>query len=193
MMAMTFFGTARWEDDVHPHESPKTMTIPMIILSIGSAFGGMVLLFVADIEHWLEPVVGFEYPKNAPATSLLIPVTVGVVLIGAVLGWIQYATRDVPVEAPSAVSWLTRAARKDLYGDTVNEAIFMRPGQYLTRSLVYVDNKVVDGAVNGTAALVALIGANLRKWQSGYTRSYALSMVVGVIVIAAIAVLVRMS
>lgn len=193
MMAMTFFGTARWEDDVHPHESPKTMTIPMIILSIGSAFGGMVLLFVADIEHWLEPVVGFEYPKNAPATSLLIPVTVGVVLIGALLGWIQYATRDVPVEAPSAVSWLTRAARKDLYGDTVNEAVFMRPGQYLTRSLVYVDNKVVDGAVNGTAALVALIGANLRKWQSGYTRSYALSMVLGVIVIAAIAVLVRMS
>ena len=60
LMAMTFFGTARWQDGVHPHESPKTMTVPMIILSIGSAFGGMLLLFVANIESWLEPVVGFR-------------------------------------------------------------------------------------------------------------------------------------
>ena len=113
--------------------------------------------------------------------------------MGAALGWIQYATRDVPVEAPTNVSWLTRAARRDLYGDAVNEAVFMRPGQYLTRSLVFVDNKIVDGAVNGTAGLIGLIGSNLRRWQTGFARSYALSMVIGVVVIAAIAVLVRMS
>jgi NADH-quinone oxidoreductase subunit L len=80
-----------------------------------------------------------------------------------------------------------------LYGDAVNEAVFMRPGQYLTRTLVYFDNKVVDGAVNGTGSLVGLIGANLRRWQTGFARSYALSMVLGLVAIAAIAVLVRMS
>jgi NADH-quinone oxidoreductase subunit L len=193
MMAMTFFGTARWEDNVHPHESPKTMTIPMIILSIGSAFGGMLLLFVADIEHWLEPIVGFEHAEHAPASSILIPVTLAVIITGAVLGWIQYATRDVPVEAPQDVSFLTKAARADLYGDAFNEAAFMRPGQYLTRSLVFLDNRVVDGAVNGTAGIVGVFASQLRRMQTGFTRSYALSMVIGVSILAVIALLVRMS
>ena len=193
MMAMTFFGTARWQDDVHPHESPKVMTIPMIILAFGSAFGGMLLLFVGDIEHWLEPVVGFEHAHHAPAPAILIPVTLATVLAGAALGWIQYATREVPVVAPQDVSFLTTAARADLYGDAVNEAVFMRPGQYLTRSLVFVDNKVVDGAVNGTAGFVGVVAAQLRRLQTGFARSYALSMVLGVGVLAAIAILVRMS
>ncbi len=55
----------------------------------------------------------------------------------------------------------------------------MRPGQYLTRSLVWFDNRVVDGAVNGTAAVVGGLSARLRRLQTGYARSYALSMVLG--------------
>jgi NADH-quinone oxidoreductase subunit L len=169
------------------------MTIPMIILAFGSAFGGMLLLFVADIESWLEPVVGFEHAHHAPDNVILIPVTLAVVAAGAALGWIQYATRDVPRVAPADVSFLTTAARADLYGDAVNEAVFMRPGQYLTRSLVYVDNKVVDGAVNGTAGFVGLVASQLRRLQTGYVRSYALMMVLGALAILATAVLVRMS
>ena len=192
MMAMTFFGTARWDDDVHPHESPKVMTIPMIILAFGSAFLGMLLLFVLDIEHWLEPVVGFTYPDMAPPATILIPITLVVVLLGAGLGWVQYATRDVPRVAPSDVSFATRAARADLYGDAVNEAVFMRPGQYLTRSLVFVDNRVVDGFVNGVAGFIGVIASQLRRIQTGYTRSYALMMLLGVVVIALIALIVRL-
>jgi len=193
LMAMTFFGTARWEDDVHPHESPRTMTIPMIILSVGSALGGMLLLFVGNIESWLEPVVGFAEATNAPSPSILMPATLGIIVVGAALGWIQYATRDVPVQAPQNVSFLTRAARRDLYGDAVNEAVFMRPGQYLTRSLVFVDNRIVDGAVNGTAGLVGVIASQLRRVQTGFVRSYALSMVIGVSLVVGVALLVRMS
>ncbi|MEN9710412.1 MAG: hypothetical protein RL441_404 [Actinomycetota bacterium] len=193
MMAMTFFGTARWDDHVHPHESPKTMTIPMIILAFGSAFGGMLLLFVADIESWLEPVIGFEHPHNELPGTTLIPVTLAVVGVGAWLGWVQYATRDVPRVAPADVSIWTKAARADLYGDAFNEAVFMRPGQYLTRSLVFVDNKVVDAAVNGTAGLVGLMASQLRRLQTGFARSYALMMVLGALLILAVAVLVRMS
>jgi NADH-quinone oxidoreductase subunit L len=88
--------------------------------------------------------------------------------------------------APSQVSWATRAARADLYGDHVNEAVFMRPGQYLTRTLVWTDNKVVDGAVNGTAAGVGGLSARLRRWQTGYVRSYALSMLLGVVAVGAL-------
>ena len=193
MMAMTFFGTARWEEGVHPHESPKTMTVPMMILSIGSAFGGMLLLFVGNIESWLEPVVGFEHPHGGPSTSVLIPLTLTIVAIGVAMGWIQYAKREVPVTAPTDVSIFTKAARADLYGDAFNETVFMRPGQYLTRSLVYVDNKLVDGVVNGTAGLVGLVASQLRKTQTGFARSYALLMVLGVVVIGALVAIVGLA
>jgi NADH-quinone oxidoreductase subunit L len=183
MMAMTFYGTQRWEPDVHPHESPATMTVPMIVLALGSALGGLVLLFVGNIEEWLAPVVGFEEAHSAIPTPVLIAMTLSVVVVGAVIGWRQYAVREVPRLAPSQVSWATRAARADLYGDHVNEAVLMRPGQYLTRTLVWTDNKVVDGAVNGTAAGVGGLSARLRRWQTGYVRSYALSMLLGVVAV----------
>jgi NADH-quinone oxidoreductase subunit L len=148
---------------------------------------GFMLLYVGDIEHWLEPVVGFEEAHSSIPTPVLIGMTLTAVIIGVVIGWRQYAVREVPRVAPTQVSWATRAARADLYGDAVNEAVFMRPGQYLTRTLVWTDNKVVDGAVNGTAAGIGGLSARLRRWQSGYVRSYALSMLLGTVVIGAVA------
>ena len=192
VMAMTFFGTARWQDGVHPHESPATMTIPMIVLSIGSAFGGMLLLFVADIEHWLEPVVGFADADKAPSASVLMPVTIAVVLVGAWIGFRKYALQTVPVTVPAG-NVLTRAARADLYGDAVNEAVFMRPGIWLTRTLVYVDRVVVDGVVNGLAGLVGTLAATMRRIQNGFARSYALTMLVGVTAVLVIALLIRIA
>jgi NADH-quinone oxidoreductase subunit L len=191
MMAMTFHGKARWEPDVHPHESPAVMTVPMMVLALGSVFGGLVLLFVGNIEEWLAPVVGFEKAEPGIPVPLLIGLTMAVVVVGAVIGWRQYAMREVPRMAPTQVSWATRAARADLYGDAVNEAVFMRPGQYLTRTLVWTDNKVIDGAVNGTAAGIGGLSARSRRWQSGYVRSYALSMLLGAVVIGAVLALVR--
>ena len=193
MMSMTFFGTARWEDDVHPHESPLTMTVPMMILAVGSAAGGMLLLFWGNIETWLEPVVGFQEATNAPSAAVLMPTTILIVLIGAYIGFRKYALQAVPVDAPQNVSFATRAARADLYGDAFNEAVFMRPGQWLTRTLVYVDRKVVDGAVNGTAGVIGLFAASLRRIQNGYARSYALTMLIGFTIVMAVGFLVRMS
>lgn len=192
LMGMTFFGTARWQDGVHPHESPATMTIPMIILSIGSALGGMLLLFVANIEHWLEPVVGFAEADQAPSNNILLPATLAVVLAGAYVGFRKYALQAVPVTAPAG-NLLTRAARADLYGDAFNETVFMRPGIWLTRTLVYVDRKVVDGVVNGTAGLVGTFGASMRRMQNGFARSYALTMLLGVTLVLVIALLLRMA
>jgi NADH-quinone oxidoreductase subunit L len=88
------------------------------------------------------------------------------------------------------VSPLTVAARRNLYGDAVNEALLMRPGQYLTRFLVFFDNRGVDGAVNGLAALVGGGSGRARRLQTGFVRSYALSMLAGsaVVVVALLAV-----
>jgi len=80
-------------------------------------------------------------------------------------------------------SLLTRAARRDLYQDDVNEALLMRPGLHLTRSLVFFDTRGVDGAVGGLAAFIGGTSARVRRVQNGFVRSYALTMLAGVVVI----------
>ncbi len=103
----------------------------------------------------------------------------------------MYDRRAVPETAPAG-NLLTKAARADLYGDAFNEAVFMRPGQYLTRWLVWFDNRVVDGVVNGTAATIGGLSGRARRLQTGFARSYALSMLGGAALVVAALVLVRL-
>ena len=156
---MTFHGERRWTEDVHPHESSLIMTVPLMVLAVGSALLGLVLGPTGKIQDWLAPVVG-EPAEESSVLSVPVITTVALLLVaaGIALAYAMYLRQRVPVTAPAG-SWLTKAARQDLYQDTVNEALLMRPGQYLTRSLVYVDNRGIDGAVNG---LAALIGGTLR-------------------------------
>jgi NADH-quinone oxidoreductase subunit L len=160
------------------------MTAPMVVLAVGSALLGLALGPTGAIQGWLTPSVG-PAPESEPVvghTVLTVAVTL-LVALGVFLAWRQYWQSDVPVTAPRG-SVLTRAARRDLYQDDVNEAVLMRPGQYLTRSLVYVDNRGVDGAVGGVAAGIGGLAGRLRRWQTGFVRSYALSMLAGVLVLA---------
>ena len=196
MMAMTFFGEARWKKDVHPHESPLVMTVPMIVLAVGSVFGGLALKFVGNIDTWLEPVLKPRtevlHSEHLISNTVLIPITLSVVLLGAGYGWLKYAKTPVPAVAPENVSLLTRAARADAYGDALNEAVFMRPGQYLTRALFWFDSRAVDGLVGGLGATVGGLSARLRRTQNGLARSYALTMVGGAVLIALVLLLVRL-
>jgi len=98
----------------------------------------------------------------------------------------------VSVVQPSQVRRLTRAARANLYTDAANETIFMRPGQWLTRMLVFVDNNVIDGGVRGLAAGIGGLSGRMRRTQTGFVRSYALSMLGGAVLIAGALLLVRM-
>jgi NADH-quinone oxidoreductase subunit L len=182
VMLMTWEGEKRWAEDADPHESPKIMTVPLMILAGLSAFGG--LLLAGDwIVDFLEPVVGPEEPGDLPMPALMLTVLVfAIVVAGAAIAWTMYGAREVPVTAPRG-SVLTRAARADLYGDAFNEAVFMRPGQYLTRSLVYIDNRGIDGLVNGTAALIGGSSGRIRRLQTGFVRSYALAILGGAVVV----------
>jgi NADH-quinone oxidoreductase subunit L len=192
LFLLTFHGERRWTDDVHPHESPLVMTVPLMVLAVGSALLGLILGPTGAIQDWLEPVVG-EHAEESPvlAVWLLTTLTVVLVLAGAALAWSMYLRNRVPVTAPAG-SVLTRAARQDLYQDTVNEAVLMRPGQYLTRSLVFVDNRGVDGAVNGLAALIGGTSGRIRRLQTGFVRSYALSMFGGAALLVGAMLLVRL-
>ena len=192
MVAMTFFGKARWEDDVHPHESPAVMTIPLIILAIGSTFMGMALLFWGNIETWLEPVTGYESVPTPLPTSFYIAVTLVVVIIGAIIGWVMYARKEVPIEAPRGNA-LTRAARQDLYGDAVNNVLVVEPTYRTAEALTTFDTKAVDGFVGGVTSFVGDLAVRLRRGQTGFVRSYALSMVGGALIIVLALILVRLS
>ncbi|MQA77554.1 MAG: NADH-quinone oxidoreductase subunit L [Streptosporangiales bacterium] len=190
MVIMTFFGKQRWDDDVHPHESPPVMTVPLIILSIGSVFGGWFLIGGDRLAHFLEPVVGEAHHVEPPLTATTITVGLGVLMVlGVLLAWLMYGRPAVPEVAPVGNA-LVRAGRRDLYGDAFNESVFMRPGQYLTRSLVFFDNRLVDGAVNGIAGLVGNTSLWWRQAQTGFVRSYALSMLLGAAVVSALVLIV---
>jgi NADH-quinone oxidoreductase subunit L len=88
----------------------------------------------------------------------------------------------VPVVPPLGTT-LTRAARVDLYQDAVNDALLVEPGQHLTRSLVYADHAVVDGGAKGLAHTTVGLGSLLRRAQTGYVRTYAATMLGGLVVL----------
>jgi NADH-quinone oxidoreductase subunit L len=179
LMLLTFFTDKRWEKDVHPHESPKVMTVPLIVLAALSVLGGLLLL--GDwIVDWLAPVVGAQPEENLPLPAAVFSLlVVAVVAIGVALAWFLVGKREVPREAPTQVSGFTRAARADLYGDAFNEEFLMRPGDRFVNGLVAFDEQGVDGAAEGTATAFAGIAGGMRRLQNGYVRSYALSLLGG--------------
>jgi NADH-quinone oxidoreductase subunit L len=185
LMIMTFFGRPRWEEGVHPHESPAVMTLPMVVLAVGSVAAGYLLVEAFPLSDWMAPVFG--PPKEGE--HVIAPLTFGigitvVALLGVALALLFVGRREVPVVAPARVSPVTMAARRALYGDAINESLFMRPGQWLTRALVFLDNRGVDGAVNGLAATLGGSSSRLGRAQTGFVRSYALGMFGGALLIA---------
>ncbi|MFD9072871.1 NADH-quinone oxidoreductase subunit L [Streptomyces lasiicapitis] len=195
VMLLTFFGEKRWQPDAqgelpHPHESPKSMTIPMILLAVGSVFAGGFFSIGDRFMHWLEPVTHHDHGDSPLSAATVTGATMVVLVIGVSLAWVQYGRRPVPVVAPRG-SLLTRAARRDLLQDDFNHVVLVRGGEHLTRSLVYVDHTLVDGVVNGTAASVGGLSGRLRKLQNGYARSYAVSMFGGAAVLIVATLLMR--
>jgi NADH-quinone oxidoreductase subunit L len=210
VMLMTFFGEKRWEPAPdadaapsaepaaehhagampHPHESPKSMTIPMIVLAFGSVFAGGLFSLNSSFLHWLEPVTGHAEGDSPVSAGTVTGATMVVLVIGVALAWLMYGRRPVPSVAPRG-SVLTRAARRDLLQDDFNHVVLVRGGEHLTRSLVYLDHTVVDGVVNGTAASVGGLSGRMRRLQNGYVRSYAVSMLGGTAVLIAATLLMR--
>ena len=112
-------------------------------------------------------------------------------VVGVGIAWAMYGRVPVLAVAPRG-SVLTRAARADLYGDAFNESVLMRPGQWLTRLSVYFDSRGVDGLVNGLAATIGGTSGRLRRLQNGFVRSYALSMLIGAVLLVAGLLVVRL-
>jgi NADH-quinone oxidoreductase subunit L len=156
------------------------MTWPLIILSIGSVFLGGYLILSNRLMDFLAPAVGEPAVKPGGFQPFTTPglVTLALVAVGAAFAWVRYGRAEVPSVQPRG-SFLTTFARRDLYGDALNESLFMRPGQWLTRLAVFFDNRGVDGLVNGLAAGIGGSSGRLRRLQTGFARTYALSILIG--------------
>jgi NADH-quinone oxidoreductase subunit L len=184
VMVLTFSGKPRWDDGVHPHESPALMWLPMVLLAIGSVTTGFLFTRGDALVNWLSPLFAkkAEYDELMPH-SVVTVLAITAVIIGVTAALIKYQFKSVDAVAPTDVSLATRLARNDLGQDAVNEALFMRPGQILTEAIVAIDEKVVDGAVRGIGAMTVGSGATLRRTQSGYVRSYAVLILLGALVL----------
>lgn len=184
MYFMIFHGKERFEHEgsnaKHPHEAPASMYVPQILLAIGSLGLGFVLNQFGFIS-WLEPAIGHaEHGEPVLSVPVITVATLAVVAVGVLIAWRMYAVADVP-QAAQVGSALTRAARADLYQDSFNEAVFMKPGMVMASSVAVADKYVIDGAVEGVAGGTTLIGQLVSRFQNGYIRSYAAYMTLGVV------------
>lgn len=175
---MTFHGKARWLEHDRPHESPATMTIPMVVLAIGSVALGAFLKFVG-FTGWLAPVTGHpEHHEPVLPPLVITGLVLTLMVVGVAVAWVRYAKEDVPVVAPKG-SLLTRAARHDLFQDMVNEDVFIHPTMSLARGVS--DDRGVDHGVMGIGHGVAGLSGALRHIQNGLVRTYALTMLMGIV------------
>ncbi|MBM3816361.1 MAG: NADH-quinone oxidoreductase subunit L [Actinobacteria bacterium] len=193
---LVFFGEARWHDaagehgahgDFHPHESPKVMLIPLVVLSVLSVVGGgMQLPFSKDLhflEHWLEPVVE-EAERSIKGTwaydnkYVLLGAAIVVALTGIALSVAVYAKRRLPAIEPKVLenAWFYDATVARLVGG---------PGAASFRGVTLFDARFVDGAVNGAGAVARGLGGVVRRSQTGFVRAYAVFIALGAVALLA--------
>jgi NADH-quinone oxidoreductase subunit L len=161
------------------------MTAPLVVLAALSVFGGVML--IGDwIVDFLEPVTGTAPEESPPIPALAISaIVVVIVAVGVYAAWYFVGRREVPREAPEPVSWPVRAARAELYGNEINDGLVVHPGAHVVNGLVAFDHYVVDGVVEGTALGVGGTGSIVRLTQTGFVRSYALSVLAGAVLVVA--------
>jgi NADH-quinone oxidoreductase subunit L len=194
LLAMTFKGKFRGseEQEHHLHESPATMTVPLIILAILSAVGGflgMPEIFVKDgnaIDKFLSPVFEHSHQYVAvaelPHQTELILLIVSSVLVIIVSIWAYSKFKNYA--SAGAESALGKIVSNKFYVDEIYDAVFVRPYRLLSAFLNNVfDKKGIDGIVNGVGRTVNYGSRQLRLLQSGQVGSYLLLMVIGLVIL----------
>ncbi|MGI8416242.1 MAG: NADH-quinone oxidoreductase subunit L [Nakamurella sp.] len=192
LMIMTFFGESRWQQlrstdgrGYHPHEATPTMTIPMIVLAVGALGAGAFLAIGHRLVNFLAPSVGdFREPAELPIPAAAITViTLVLVAAGIAVAYVFVGRQPVPVQAPERVTPLVALARANVGSDVINETLVARPGIWAARMSLIADGKGIDGAVNGIADGLGGLSGYWRHWQNGFVRSYALSMMAGMVLL----------
>ena len=196
LFVLVFHGKSRTAPSVHPHESPWTMTLPLVVLALGSlgaGFLGMPPIFgLPDfMANFLAPSAGVYEGHLAAGTEwLLMGFSVVVALAGFFIAAWTYGPKGVVPGEDSAVKGLARWSLEKFRIDELYDAVIVKPlfavSSWISRS---ANDGGVDGVVRGTAGFFSGLGRILRRLQTGNTVFYLFAMTIGVIVIAAIAAL----
>ena len=193
---MVFYGEAKWKDHAHdhgahgdfePHESPKIMLFPLVVLAVLSVVGGAMQLPFSKklhfLEHWLAPVVEESEASISKTWAyenkyVLLAVAVIIAVTGIAAAFAVYGKKKVKAVEPRVLeqAWFYDAGAAKLVGG---------PGRAAFNAVAWADSRIVDGAVNGTATLVRNVAGQVRKSQNGFTRVYAALMAVGAVALLA--------
>jgi NADH-quinone oxidoreductase subunit L len=183
LMMMTFFGEPRWDESVHPHESPRVMTVPLVILAIGAAFTGFVNLpFSPWLEHFLE--TSFEGVEQAalPATYLGLAFLAAVASVLAIIGIFFAYRRYHRDELPDESQGVWKTLLNGYYVDDFYGRAIVLPGKAAAERLAFTaDEGGIDGAVNGVGALTKRVADRAKSLQTGLVRNYGLGILGGAV------------
>jgi NADH-quinone oxidoreductase subunit L len=207
---LTFFGERRYSDEAahHLHESPAIMTIPLIILAVGSIVAGFVgvpaILGGANhFHHFLEPSLGPIHDITAVAAGhgveaadnggahgshtleiALMALSVLAGLIGIFVAFRLYIKAPlIPARMTESAAGLHRLVYNKYFVDEAYEASLVRPGYQISKTLLFkvVDVWIIDGTVNAVGAVARLFGSTIRLLQTGLVRTYALFFLLGIL------------
>lgn len=184
--AMTFLG--KYRGHAHPHESPLTMTVPLMVLALLSTVGGLALGGAfgehLSLQEYLSSVVPFGAPHHHESIiESILGSWVGFAGVG--LGLLFYTSlKEIPGQIYRAVLPLSKLSERKFFVDEIYCTLIVRPLEGLAAFLWrFFDQGLVDGAVNGTAAVIDISGEMVRGSQSGQVRQYAFFMFVGTVLL----------
>ncbi len=203
LIFMTFYGAPRMDAKTaaHVHESPKVMTVPLIVLAVLSIIGGYVGIPAVlgahnRFDHFLAPVFAQSQAlRHSPAhlkahghsTELIL---MGIVLLVVLVSFwlaVQFYLRktDLPQRVVQKIGGLYRLVFNKYYVDEIYERFFTTPLQRLSETALWqwIDTKGIDGAVNGVGLLARKSGNLLSRLQTGFVQNYALALVVGISIV----------
>jgi len=200
MIFLTFHGKFRGthKEGHHLHESPKVMTIPLILLAAGALGAGWVGIPAvlgggAHIAHFLEPVLGHPELHGTHAQEFgIMGLSTTIALSGIVIAAIFYLIKTgVPLILARRFSFIYRTLFNKYYVDELYSLTIIRPSLWIADSFIerFTDAKIIEGIVNGVPRLIGIFSGILRKIQTGFVHHYALVMVAGIFIIAALVLL----
>ena len=212
LMGKTFYGQSHVDPEVEPniHESPRSMTVPLLLLVLPVLFLGLLIglpLGSSTIFHWLEPVFApaerimaitlHEYAFfGLDGTLILASVVVAALGIGAAIwlfGIFNMKARSETIERTTSRNRATRAlytaSLNKWYFDELNHVLFYRVGGVLANSVMWFDVRIIDGIVNGLGTVTQGAGNSIRRIQTGRVQNYALGIAFGLVVIAGLFIL----
>jgi NADH-quinone oxidoreductase subunit L len=184
---LVFFGKPRSQNAGHARENVPVIVLPLVILAILSVLGGL-LNFPGNLamEHWLEHTLGkgLEAPFSPPVAIL----SFGIALAGLAAAWVVYGRNPSTAGKPDPLANMLGAvysgARNKWWVDEFYQSIIIKPYRAVSVILAEpVDQGLIDGIAIGLGALTRTISQYFRKMENGYVRSYAFSVVLGIVLI----------